>query len=992
MANKIKFNIAPESNMGKIKVSNLELCDYTENEKLLSSADQYDSTNIRGRLRLNDNNFYKYQEFFNQASVDEDRTLNSNFAYQHQIQTTESILKLPFGGLLADQVGMGKTIEAGMIIAELAYRDEWRTLIITLSNDELMNNWHDEMYSKFGLSLALINPEDKDVKKVFELLKEYQETGVAKDLKGSQFEKVNNSKRVFNGVIVPFEYLVNESFIKLVDEYNAKNKRHFHIDLIVVDESHRYTSSDAASSDNKIKALHKLQIFKKDNDGVEKKLGRILLLTATPIKNDLNELLELMQIIDPSYTKEMFRQNLGLTESDSFDLSTVLSKEQGANKWWGWFSTFGKRHTRIDTNYDPEKRRFGVKWKKKNSYSYYFNDDEVYPGRNYFIDGNDSTKIKLVASKDGVDEVSRGSLQYAPLKGIRKSEVVEYNIRKLLGEIDKNPTFSYDEFKKMLNKLIEIVKYLKKENTLDELKKFFDSSITKDVDGFTYDDFLKEIENDEYTKCKNINVPYNKMGNTLKEIENKKLIEASINKFITWYILKGKNSNLMDTFVKIIKGIVPDQQKNKLGNTVVCSPEKLAVLLCTDNIFLSLYKMKKLGDIINLGSSKELQLACGYDGKTPKYMTLYGGKSSISIENVNDKTVENRVEHGEIIEIVNYNTKKAYRTNSRVKHETSSIAFECNGNVTLSIVAKGRRDNDRLIVIDENENIIAGSNISTKPGEYKMKFSYNGKFEIGFENDYGYIYSVEIYENDNKYSLVFDDIDYKQHNKEKIIIFCKDDAERRLLVQNQHIWDYEKRYRPNDKSVVETARQNDLSIDRDLSNVVSIAYTTDAEGLNLQSYHTMIHYSIVLSPLHMEQRVGRIDRIGQKNNMDVYFLANAQDVEGYILRFFEYELELFSNWSGDTTASTYVDSNVGGKDSKMEFDVFCSERWNKFVTTENDSLSFEEKVASFEESIAVAFKNVRERVKKIADYSAQIDEMTQRHDSIDREEFELYYN
>ena len=157
-----------------------------------------------------------------------------NFAYAHQIQAVETILKLPSGGLLADQVGMGKTIEAGMLISELAYRDEWRVLVITLSNDDLMNNWHDEMYEKFGLCLAILEPKNskllnKDRKLsyrerlqlVYNKLEKYQKTGIVEDCEGSQFEVVNNVKRKYQGVIIPFAYLVDDEFI-MVEKINIK--------------------------------------------------------------------------------------------------------------------------------------------------------------------------------------------------------------------------------------------------------------------------------------------------------------------------------------------------------------------------------------------------------------------------------------------------------------------------------------------------------------------------------------------------------------------------------------------------------------------------------------------------------------------------------------------------------------------------------------------------------------------------------------------------
>ncbi len=830
LANKINFHIEVEkTGTGVMKTGNLVPRDYTQYEDLLSKADRFDSTNVRGRLRLNDTNFYNYRQYYKnkKAAMDENQDYTSedslSFAYAHQIQTVETILKLPSGGLLADQVGMGKTIEAGMLISELAYRDEWRVLVITLSNDELINNWKNEMYDKFGLTLAILGEKNKaSVKEVFNTLCKYQQTGIATDINGKEFETINGTKRYYKGVLIPFSYLVDDNFIQLVDKFNEDNpKQPFHVDMIVVDESHRYTSSDSARSDNKIKALHHLQMKQKRIvDGVEyeQKLGRILLLTATPIKNDLNELLELMQIINPSKTEEDFRKDLGLTEEDEFDLTTVLQKHRGVNKWWEWFSQFGERHTRITTLYDPVKRRFGVHWKTKNSHSFYFNNDNLIQTRDYFIDDDSETKIKLVSGS----YIERENFT-SPLKGVRDSAIVNY--RDTIEEIDM------DKF----NRFMEIVRYIKKEISLEALEKV---GFNEKIDGFSYkslvDDYLVNClkkKGDLYTKWKAIKHSYSEMGNEPEEIEAKKVMESYVASFLVYsgFSEFGDNNAFIDSIFKFIIKRIPKQQIDKNGIEVVKSYQNLALILCSGNFFLQLEKMLKLGTIIN-----------------------------------SDK-----------------------------------------------------------------------------------------------------------------------------HSNEKIIIFCKDDSERRMLVENHHLWDFNNRYMDND-SVAKIGNISENSINHaKFLNVVSIAYTTDAEGLNLQSYHTMINYSIVLSPLHMEQRIGRIDRIGQRNEMDVYFFANCQDVEGYILRFFEYELELFSNWSGDTTASTYYDGrDYNGNSVKVEFDKAATQNWEDIM---KNSMDYQSKIESFETEIAKVFNNVRARVIKIAQYSKDIEDMKQNIDTIAQDDFDMYF-
>ncbi|MBQ4356417.1 MAG: DEAD/DEAH box helicase family protein [Acholeplasmatales bacterium] len=823
MSEKIKFSIEPEkTGAGVVKIGNLEPTDFTQNQDLLSKADRFDATNVRGRLRLNDTNFYNYQKYYKKKKREMEESHEApdmmSFAYAHQIQTVETILKLPTGGLLADQVGMGKTIEAGMLIAELAYRDEWRTLIITLSNDELLRNWHDEMFDKFGLNLALVKGNsDDDVQKVFDILCDYQKTGIIKDYQGNRSENISGISYDYLGALVPFSYLVDDRFISLVSEYNEKNPlKPFHIDLIVVDESHRYTSKDAASSDNKINALHHLQMKQKilfnGEERIEKQ-GKILLLTATPIKNDLRELISLMQIIDPKYTEEDFKKDLDIGPKETLDLTTVLEKNRGVNRWWEWFTRFGERHTRLTTLYDPEKRKYGVHWKKKNSHSYYFNNNYVengYPVREYFKDDKVAHKIKPIKGEP-IDR-AHGDTE---LKGERESFVQEYEAY--------IPNLDMDRF----NKLLRIIAYLKHEISKEELQ---ETKFDLKKDGLNIEVIDRILSKNDFNRWHESMDAYSSLGNLPLEIEKKKIIEGAVSAFIlnlTFINAEENYSLFFEAFFKYLNNKLKDQQKDSKGMQKIKNYDKLALILCSDNLFLQIEKMQKLGEIIN----------------SPKH---------------------------------------------------------CN---------------------------------------------------------------------------------------EKIIIFCKDDSERRMLVENAHLWDFKGRYMDNDS----VARISNLSkYDMEyikFSNVVSIAYTTDAEGLNLQSYHTMINYSILLSPLHMEQRIGRIDRIGQRNDMDIYFFANAQDVEGYVLRFFEYELELFSNWSGDTTASTYYDAKRNGKEEKLEFDVAAKEFWDLSLKL---SMDRNEQINRFEESAANLFNNVRDRVNNIAGHTKEIDHIKESIDVVNKDDLDMY--
>lgn len=69
----------------------------------------------------------------------------------HQVDAALFAFKNPLsqGVLLADEVGLGKTIEAGLVIAQTWAERKKRILIITPAN--LRKQWYQELYDKFGL-------------------------------------------------------------------------------------------------------------------------------------------------------------------------------------------------------------------------------------------------------------------------------------------------------------------------------------------------------------------------------------------------------------------------------------------------------------------------------------------------------------------------------------------------------------------------------------------------------------------------------------------------------------------------------------------------------------------------------------------------------------------------------------------------------------------------------------------------------------------------
>ena len=81
---------------------------------------------------------------------------------------------------------------------------------------------------------------------------------------------------------------------------------------------------------------------------------------------------------------------------------------------------------------------------------------------------------------------------------------------------------------------------------------------------------------------------------------------------------------------------------------------------------------------------------------------------------------------------------------------------------------------------------------------------------------------------------------------------------------------------------------------------VPIMITTEAggEGRNFQFAHIMINYDLPWNPMKIEQRIGRLDRIGQNYPVQIYNLYNEDTIEEHILNVLEKRIDLFTKSVG----------------------------------------------------------------------------------------------
>ena len=111
--------------------------------KIEDLLDMLNEVENKQELRLKSDYYAKFSWFGGEKE-------KSYFSYQEEA-VYDFIFNLNKSGILSDQVGMGKTIEAGMIISELASRHELRSLLIVVPNEIMAQKWEYELENKFGI-------------------------------------------------------------------------------------------------------------------------------------------------------------------------------------------------------------------------------------------------------------------------------------------------------------------------------------------------------------------------------------------------------------------------------------------------------------------------------------------------------------------------------------------------------------------------------------------------------------------------------------------------------------------------------------------------------------------------------------------------------------------------------------------------------------------------------------------------------------------------
>ena len=102
---------------------------------------------------------------------------------------------------------------------------------------------------------------------------------------------------------------------------------------------------------------------------------------------------------------------------------------------------------------------------------------------------------------------------------------------------------------------------------------------------------------------------------------------------------------------------------------------------------------------------------------------------------------------------------------------------------------------------------------------------------------------------------------------------------------------------------------------------VLVSTDVGSEGRNLQFCHTIVNYDLPWNPMKIEQRVGRVHRIGQTEPVSIFNLAAAGTVEDYVLEVLDSKINMFELVVGE------VGEILGNLEEEREFEDVVLSLW-----------------------------------------------------------------
>lgn len=209
--------------------------------------------------------------------------------YSHQFKPVLKFIESPVGRLLiADEVGLGKTIESIYIWKELQARHDARRLLVVCPA-MLRDKWQSDLKNRFNISAEIVNS-----KRLFQSLFDIAERGISRDFNFIISLESMRPPRKFKDMD---NMSIRAELARLL-YHNTASEEFSLFDLVIMDEAHYLRTPGSRSND-----LGQL---------LRESAQHLVLLTATPIQIHSDNLYQLLRLIDPDqfYDKSLFSEML----------------------------------------------------------------------------------------------------------------------------------------------------------------------------------------------------------------------------------------------------------------------------------------------------------------------------------------------------------------------------------------------------------------------------------------------------------------------------------------------------------------------------------------------------------------------------------------------------------------------------------------------------------------------------------------------------------
>ena len=768
---------------------------------------------------------------------------------KHQIESTAEFLKKHRGfGLLADVVGSGKTFEAGLVLSELAIRGYISSMLLIVPKD-VYNAWVSAIEKLFGLGKCVKDKNGNPIKMADDVPATFVRVG--DKLEGKHFNKE------VNGFITPkYPIIVTmDDFVKW--EAGTLDKKLF--DVVVVDEAHHLNcgeGDDAKAMMLLSHLMHTKQLAKKTY---------CLLLSATPHSGNLEDMFRLWYFIrckggkpedfDPTKPDEL--KSPAFLEERNFYLNDIC---RGANTVKDFV-----RKEKIAT--------------VRGDFATYCVDFYAYVKENC-KDGKRSRTVSELSDTEKQGVIDSFLSTYLADKGYCDREGVRKYIYKHAGE-----SVSRDEaeIRTAFNAYLTVMAAQCDPNERENYARFdysYDGNKERVIDEF--------LRADERT--------FNNLGLTQ----------------IAQYAANGAMRQ------KVEKMIADLYHNTILRSIMIRQP---------DDRVKRTSKKRKVVNLMMFRTNKAPQEEIRLDfpaGETavvkinPKRFDYMDDRTTISREK-NGKPVTDGIGNplpptsfGEYIEkqreeggIVSYGyffekfmeqfgaTDVNYIFNAKQSeypyrfHRAKSVEFYANQMDAINVENKlSKVHYNFLPVYDEDiqriDNIIDSVGGLDDPEAREKRRSYYLKCERLKEI---------LRRHENERVIVF--FDYLLGEEESVcasvnsMLLNDPDFAGRIIDA--------KDFNENDETT-KTGLTKAFDAKSDAILVVTSKGLT--EGTNFQSCSVVVNFQITTDPLAMQQSIGRVFRIGQKNDVTVYSIADMYKLEGYLLAYYS-RIGLMSSDTGD---------------------------------------------------------------------------------------------